>query len=387
MSDASTRYTAGVKLHIQLHIPPWPFGNCHAPPPRAPVPVPRGDSYWDIVTVDRVAFALDNPPVETEPPSDPENFTFTITGTKTTRRFGYSYDDDQDHGGPHVVTGYLDSDDEFVYVAKIYDGVDFPLVNGDDWDCMLLADRDYSIEAWAYTAMYQTPTVGGKIVPTHYGAWTFPLETDQPGRRRWVRMLLLELIPGETMLAKIKRATAQDGSIQYSLLPPEEFRLRVLKNVLEAESSIFWDAELLHGDLEARNVMVKDDGSVVIINFNQAFMFKYGGREGDHPKRRGDPTLPESPIDRFWRRSLGMPEWDRWIPESWLNNKDLITEWFLETWAGADSLGKYRPLSDSFLNDLTHKERSRKVLAALEKLGRKPATERRAADPAQKSAK
>jgi hypothetical protein len=48
-----------------------------------------------------------------------------------------------------------------------------------------------------------------------------------------------------------------------------------------------------------------------------------------------------------------------------------IAEWLLETWG--DSVGaKYAPLSDYFLNRRAHAERSPKVQAALEKLGRKP---------------
>lgn len=90
-------------------------------------------------------------------------------------------------------------------MAKIYDGVDYLLSAWDDatdagkggnLDCMKWADRDYSIEDWAYRVMQ--PVIGSTgVVPTYHGSWTFALSTDQPGRQRWVRMILVELIEGE----------------------------------------------------------------------------------------------------------------------------------------------------------------------------------------------
>ena len=193
-------------------------------------------------------------------------------------------------------------------------------------------------------------------------------------------MLALELIQGETMLAKMLRATENDD-VRYPLLPPEEFRLRVFKNLWEAEISIWWDAEVSHYDLEPRNVMVRDDGTVALIDFNRAIVFRFYRRE--HPKYfEGAPKLPVSPITRCWPfppvgniiadpGHHGNP-WANWIPESWLQNKELAAEWLLQTWKG-DLGKKYRVLGDDFLNHEAHKQRSRNVLAMLEELGRKPA--------------
>ncbi|KAG7293834.1 hypothetical protein NEMBOFW57_003892 [Staphylotrichum longicolle] len=303
--------------------------------------------------------------------------TFTITGTKTLRRFGI------DEGGAQVLTGYVDRDEAQVYLAKVYDGVYYPL---EDWhtgrDCMLLADYDYAVEAWAYETMQGVETVGKKLIPTCYGGWTFSLPTNQPGRHRWVRMLLLELIHAESMFAKILRATENDA-VQYSLLPPEQFRLRVLKSLFEAVISIWWDAEVLHDDLESRNVLVRDDGTVVIVDFNQAFIYRYIDHQ-QHPKYFEDePQLPPSPIQRYWPFVLGGSgltstedsgsTWANWIPQSWLGNQDLAAEWLLKTWEDSPP-GRYRPLEEEFLNHPSHAQRGKKVLAALERLGRKPAS-------------
>lgn len=66
-----------------MHVQPEPFGGGYGPCPRRRVRV--GEDAMRL-SVDRVAFALDNPPLETAPPAGEEH-TFTITGSKTPRRF------------------------------------------------------------------------------------------------------------------------------------------------------------------------------------------------------------------------------------------------------------------------------------------------------------
>ncbi|KAK4118959.1 hypothetical protein N657DRAFT_323490 [Parathielavia appendiculata] len=367
-SVSPSPYREGVELRIRKHVPPTPFGAGYGPCPRRKVGVGP-----DATDVDRVAFAMDNPPLETEPAATEEH-TFTITGSKTLRRFHV------DGGGAHVVTGYFDRDKGVVCLAKIYDGVYYPLENQDSgWDSMTLADADYAIEAWAYETMQPVQGVGAKLVPEYYGTWTFTV-ADRPNRRRWVRMLLLQLVPGETVLAKILKAT-KNNSVQLSLLPDQDTRLRVLKDTFEAAISIWWEAEVLHGDLSPRNVMVRPDGSVVLIDFNQAVVYPFHYRS--HPKHNKDARpLPHSPIERHWPFAPGTGtfadpgnqgnQWASWVPQSWLQNPELAAEWLLKTW-GSPAPGKYAPLSDYFFNHPAHAERSRKLQAALEKLGREPA--------------
>ncbi|RYP20370.1 hypothetical protein DL765_002828 [Monosporascus sp. GIB2] len=309
-SISPTPYREGVELRIRKHVPPEPFGGGYGPCPRCKVGVSQ-----NAMSVDRVAFALDNPPLETEPPAGKEH-SFSITGLKTLRRFHV------DGGGAHVVTGYFDRDKDVVCLAKIYDGVYYPLENEDSgWDCMTLADADYAIEACAYETMQPVEGVGAKLVPEYHGTWTFAVATNQPGRRRWVRMLLLQLVRGETVLAKIHKATKNDA-IQHPLLPDQETRLRILKDTLEAETSILWNAEVLQGDLSPRNVMVQPDGSVVIVDFNQAVVYPFYHRrhpkynEGAHPLPPPTHRAPLAlcPWQRYLRRSvvpvgkLGPPE-------------------------------------------------------------------------------
>ncbi|KAH6623517.1 hypothetical protein F5144DRAFT_606010 [Chaetomium tenue] len=162
-THSSTPYHKGAQFRIRPHVPPEPFGGAYGPNPRPKV------SVWpENVPVERVAFALQYPPLETAPPPSVTEHSFTITGTKTLRRVGI------DQGGTHVVIGYLDQDKAVQYVAKIYDGLSYPFEDRDvGWDFMTLADSDYAVEAWAYKTMQPVPNVAGKIVPEYHGAWTF----------------------------------------------------------------------------------------------------------------------------------------------------------------------------------------------------------------------
>ncbi len=271
-------------------------------------------------------------------------------------------------------------------MAKIYDGLDYPRRKRKSCtDFMTVADKDYAIEAWAYEEMQPVDTVGNKLVPTYYGAWTFSLDTGRDGQRRWVRMLLLQLVEGETMSAKILRAT-ENGTVQDSLLPNEEWRLGVLKNIIDADFTIFWDAEIRHRGLEPGNVMIQDDGNVVIIDFNHVYIYKYSlyGGHDKYSEYHDDTTeLAPNPVLHHWPfypPCLGQligpagedHPWGDWIPQAWFKDEELAAEWLLDTW-GTPLPGTYRPLGDWFINHPGHAERSPRVLAALERLGRKPA--------------
>ncbi|KAL2146237.1 hypothetical protein VTI28DRAFT_4816 [Corynascus sepedonium] len=247
-----------------------------------------------LAPIDRVEFALANPPLETKPSGSLEH-TLTITGIKTIRN----------RGGPHVVTCFLDGDSSTEYIAKIFDGVDYPL--GDPGpsfhgynDCMSFADRDYSVEAWAYRTMQ--PVIGGTFVPAYYGSWTFAIG------ERWVRMILIGLVQGECMLDIITGAEDKIGlTVDYARLPPEDFRIRVLKNIWEANLFIWWRAAVRHDDLAPRNVMVKPEGRVVIIDFNSVYIYDFTPKYDMHPRTRKQNPRPSPPsiIERLWFYPIG----------------------------------------------------------------------------------
>ncbi|KAH6842355.1 hypothetical protein B0I37DRAFT_392947 [Chaetomium sp. MPI-CAGE-AT-0009] len=352
-----TRYGVNTTLRIRKHVPPEPFTGDYGDSPRPPVDWSRwkGQNLWKI---DRVEFALANPPLETKPPGSLER-TLTVTGVKTIR----------DRGGAHVVTCFLDGDSSTEYIAKIFDGVDYPWREpAPNNDCMSFAERDYSIEAWAYRIMQ--PVIGGTFVPTYHGSWTFAVG------ERWVRMILIELVPGESMMEIIKRAQDELGlRVDYALLPPEDFRIRVWKNLHEAKLFIWWRTAVRHEDVAPRNVMVKPDGNVVIIDFNNVYIYDFTPHYDSHPRtrERNPRPLPPSIIERLWPfpfRYQADYLWKHWIPQGWIEDPSVAAEWIVATYRDDP---RFTPPSAFWLNKEIHKESGEKVLRLLESLGRKSA--------------
>ncbi|KAL2196107.1 hypothetical protein P885DRAFT_69711 [Corynascus similis CBS 632.67] len=169
------------------------------------------------------------------------------------------------------------------------------------------------VEAWAYRTMQ--PVIGGTFVPAYYGSWTFAIG------ERWVRMILIELVQGECMLDIITRAEDKIGlTVDYARLPPEDFRIRVLKNIWEANLFIWWYAAVRHDDLAPRNVMVKPDGRVVIIDFNNVYIYDFTPKYDMHPRtRKQNPRpLPPSIIERLWPYPIGYKgDYPSWRPNGW----------------------------------------------------------------------
>jgi hypothetical protein len=367
-------YAPKTTLRSREHLPPEPFTGVYGPNPRPPVDwSPWEDLEW--WKIDRIELALAYPPLETTPPG-PLEHTLTITGVKTLRDQGS--ETFQNQGGAHVVTCVLDNDTSTEYVAKIYDGVDYPLGSREEGclDCMLLADRDYSIEAWAYRTMQ--PLIGGTVVPSYFGSWTFALDTgcrDQP--QRWVRMIPMELIQGECMLDMITQAETNAGrNVDYGQLPPEDFRVRVLRSIIESKLNLWWLGRVTHDDLEPRNIMVKPDGTVVIIDFNQSYIYDFTAQHDQHPRMLDPTRLPPSPVEWWWPIPCGFADavkdggrWGHWVPQRWLQNKVLAAEWLVETYG---SNVRFARPSEWWLNRGYHASDGEKVLRLLESLGRKP---------------
>ncbi|KAK3385116.1 hypothetical protein B0H63DRAFT_501250 [Podospora didyma] len=354
--DATEPCAPGLVLQIHRHISPdtYGFGDTYRESPRPKVNWGDDESF----SMGAEQFACKYPPIETDPPN-PDTHTFTINSNKTIRR---RFSSSNGGGGAHVVAGFYDGDKSRACLAKIYDGVSYPRRDPDEevHDCMTLADIDCFIEARAYGVMDPAPEVAGKLVPKYFGSWTFLViaRLDRRGatRTRWVRMILLELVPGESVRDKIDKATI-DGKLQYDLLPDELTRLRVLQNTIEAEIAIWWHAQIGHQDLAPRNVIVKDGNTVVIVDFNQCFIYSDMG----WPDPKEKSPFPPSPITRSWG-SL-----------TWLYGKKGLVRahlWMLKTWANPPSR-KYAALHRSFLERETHEDIPPEILEILESLGRK----------------
>ncbi|KAL1861851.1 hypothetical protein VTK73DRAFT_6898 [Phialemonium thermophilum] len=342
------RYGPGVQLDIQTHVPPPPF------------PYYRNDKDWgklrqpirevvddsddsDEPSLDRVAIALSAPPLETAPPPEIERHQLTIV-----KKLGYR----QEGRGAVVVTCHLDGDASRVLVAKIYDGLEYPVASY-GYDFMYLADRDYSREAGAYRAFPQS--FQGSIVPRYFGSWTFPVEEIGRGVR-WVRMILVEHVDGQCVFDLILRAKGATGPpykdirkileqpVDYALLPPESERLEVLAAVIENDIKLSWFAGVVHHDIAPRNVLYRREDStlrVVIIDFNDVEIRTPRLVE---KQRRGERLLPLSPIERYWAGS-NFSEFAEWVPPDWDSDRDLGRLWLCERWWGSPC---YRPPYDDF---------------------------------------
>jgi serine/threonine protein kinase len=309
--------------------------------------------------VDHSTFVFSNPPLETGPPAQAKAHELTIVGevSHTPKRKG---------GGPRLASCYLDSDQARCYVAKIYDALEYRLADAGDGgcDCMYLADMDYGREAAAYQAI--PARFQGDIVPRYFGSWTFSLQSGRGASAltRPVRMILPELIHGETildMLVRAMRSAKWPDSIDFSALPPEKERLEILGRAVEAELALSWYAGVVHNDFSPRNIMVARNADnrqrVVLIDFNLARVGRYTVPARQPPGMRDPTALPISPIERHWPGYdfTSRCEFGGWVPMSWHESNEVSNaralEWLVSLWKGSP---KYQPLSDEFFEDETN---------------------------------
>ncbi|KAK0736562.1 hypothetical protein B0T21DRAFT_348607 [Apiosordaria backusii] len=329
---ASERYASGIKLNIRAHVPPEPWGpNYHSKRPDA-IFVNRHD---------RVKFALNNPPMdpcpwEKLPPDEQEEETLIIE----------RYIQQKQVGGSTVVVCHLEKDPSVQYIAKIYDGLDYPFLgepgtDNEDMDCMSRADLDYALEASSYILMETRVGQGHPVVaPRYHDSWTFPLQTHRPGYPRWVRMILLEFVEGEVM---------QDMITQNKRVRKKK-RISVLRRVIEAERHLWWNCLLsFKGSLGPSKVIIRKGGTLAFIGFTSVSLYHYFNRRV-HPKHfiEGAPNKAMSPIEQYWPFQPIVEEeftacgpWRHWLPESWVADVDLFAQWLIKTWAYSD---KYQPL-------------------------------------------
>ncbi|KAH6854541.1 hypothetical protein B0I37DRAFT_362282 [Chaetomium sp. MPI-CAGE-AT-0009] len=376
-------YEPGSTFVITAHTPPPPFGPYYKN--KDPVRNPVGGlvTYESGNQVDHMSFVISNPPLDPTPTVN--------TGAQPSRVLTIvqkvSHKPKRDGGGPVVVRCYLDSEESTLRIAKIYDGFEYALADEPGTkglDCMYRADMDYSREAAAYEAI--PARFQGSIVPLYFGSWTFPVPAGVHGERRWVRMVLMEDVPGECMLDTILRARGGTRSnpvpftysYNYSLLPPEEERLDILARIVEAESELHWFAGVEHRDVEPRNVIISRSGPsnavsrITLIDFNASYVLHRceDGRQKMAETGHGK-GLPPSVIERYWftTRFAHLGEYSEWIPQSWVESGSgsylLAAKWLVRRWMGSP---KFRPPSEDFLNSPTHKYRAEHFRPLIEEM-------------------
>ncbi|KAK0742462.1 hypothetical protein B0T21DRAFT_434730 [Apiosordaria backusii] len=360
-------YTPGTTLFVHRHTPPEPFGWQYTGQPRPGGGPARADEAAD----GKIQFALDNPPMEaalSDSDSDGE---------------GGNGDEEMEGGGGKKGKRKRKGK---VYVAKIYDGVDYPTrcksTLAECWreiDCMTKADQEYSLEAHSYATLkscgLQRKGQPG-IAPRFRGSYTFARETgrlSRSGRKkrvRWVRMVLLEFVKGESMKDMTARATTTNskkkktghhGRIDYSLLPSEADRLKVLRQILEAEVRLYWEDTMInHGNLDPSNVMIRPDFSIAITGWTSAELCDFH-KKREHPLQevedgiRDGPVEVQSPIEEYWpfcpsyRRELTKKgSWKDWIPEAWRKDPRLAGRWLIETFGNDE---RYEKIDDEWVDE------------------------------------
>lgn len=121
--------------------------------------------------------------------------------------------------------------------------------------------------------------------------------------------------------------------------------------------------------------MVKPDGTVVLIDFNQVYINKFSCYDLKHPKEGNPAALAPSIIERGWPLPCGFADdvnnpWKNWVPKAWLDDQELAAEWLISTYRNSS---RFSPPSQQFLDDPFHSRSSRKIVKLLEELGRKAA--------------
>lgn len=236
------------------------------------------------------------------------------------------------NGSAQLVICCVDEDPE-KYVAKIYD----PLYYGFSdtmWpdlprDVTFESDMDYCREVAAYEEMDQW--VGGTDVPKFHGSWTFQMPLSLPSGRKMmrdVRMILIERIPGKSMLE----------FDQHTI--PESERLETLARLSELISRISFIG-VHHHDISQRNIMLCEGeqagtvGRIALIDFNMSTVERLDDFEEQYGPREPGPDKPANPLDRWWGGGWygGFFEW---LPDGWEKRVRPLQEWMFERWGKSE---------------------------------------------------
>lgn len=309
-------YTKGLSLTIHRHEACPPFGQDYA------IYTDLRDRVLekDLRRKTLVDLCLENPPMEGQTDYEDSRILEIVDELRV-----------KSDGGAQLVVCHLDDDDQD-YIAKVYD----PLYYGFSdtmWpdlprDVTFESDMDYCREVAAYEEMDEW--VGGTDVPKFHGSWTFqvPLSLPTGPRMRDVRMILIERVPGKSML-----------DFNQDKLPESE-RLETLARMSELISRISFIG-VHHHDISQRNIMVCDGeeagkvGRIVLIDFNMSTVERLDNFEEQYGPREPGPDKPQNPLDRWWGGGWYGGFWE-WLPERWEKRLRPLQEWMYERWGKSD---------------------------------------------------
>lgn len=192
-------------------------------------------------------------------------------------------------------------------VAKVYDPL-YENMNQDDFDPFARADNAYAVEVAVYTRLAK---LQGKGIPKFFGSYSYKLQLPD-GRSRAVRVILLELIPGQPM----------------SDLKPSQFsqaqRQTIFQSIIDTETAIYTH-NVKHNDLYPRNVIVYNDPlassepSTIILDFEHASLTRSCLMD-PREEQRLLPGVPLSPLLRWhrtWMDDVIEEFFEGWIDWDW----------------------------------------------------------------------
>ncbi|OBT60415.1 hypothetical protein VE03_10115 [Pseudogymnoascus sp. 23342-1-I1] len=134
--------------------------------------------------------------------------------------------------------------------------------------------RDYELQA--YNDLHE---LQGRVIPRCYGSVQMQSETG----------IILEWIPGETLLDWFKRQPKQQGNEQHKL-----DRSQLSKEDLEWLNAIYSKAKVavseiskyfIHGDIHFENILIGPDTRVIIIDFENSIPETMASEEDDALER------------------------------------------------------------------------------------------------------
>lgn len=223
-------------------------------------------------------------------------------------------------------------------VAKIYDPLFYRFTDtfyDELIDVTAEADRDYIVEANAYSALLSAK-VQGRIMPAYHGSWTFTVPLDKDGQQymREIRMILVEHICGT----------------QMSHIDPDDLtaisKENIMRKVIEAETDLRI-AGLEHHDFEPRNIVIASSTQrnssemdetevaalehpnlrICIIDFAMSCVYNLSGQQPVG-------TDFHSPLFRWAGATI-------WCEYGWLPPREEAADWMWSIWGNGGRDRKY----------------------------------------------
>lgn len=360
----SLPYIPGLSLQIHRHRPPPSFYESYRkkvqPRPEMPRDYLRETSHSQAV--------IENPPLETKPPANPETARLVITAPISIGAVR----------GAQIVActihsqadGNIAQPSSFQAAAKIYDPLYYSFqTSSEKQDVVYDADQDYSNEAAAYELLHKAGLTGA-TAPQYYGSWTFCLpikiSNSEVQHTRPIRLILMEQLHGTT----IRNTRIRNNPIREMGLDafhyPEDYRLEILARAMDG-----FVRQLQCGvdqrDFAGRNVVLVPNGTdlstaiqsldnheyhntseglslprVVIIDYNHATV--------DNEQHSSRPLLPENPISIFWN-SYFWEDFGGWVPHEW-EDGERQREWLIQRFHGDGQRQLYQSVRENVLHRL-----------------------------------